>query len=94
MLSLDPNGKIIIAGDIIQLPVLMGHFFSFSRLIVQSDHWTVLVQPRIGTKPTRKFFNFHDVKKHCKIKMENKFNNFDWKQGIVNPEDPPESVRL
>ena len=26
--------------------------------------------------------------------MENKLNHFDWKQGIVNPEDPPESVRL
>ena len=38
MLSLDPNGKITIAGDIIQLPELMGHLFSFSRLILRSDH--------------------------------------------------------
>ena len=65
-----------------------------SQGLVRSDHLTVLVQPCISTKPTRKFVYFRDVREHCKIKMESKLNNFDWEQGIVNPEDPSESVRL
>ena len=49
------------------------------KSLVRSDHLSIMVMPRIVTKPVRKTVSFRDVREHRKVCMDKKMDQFDWK---------------